>query len=168
MNYVCWICVCEREYNPETAHWNSPKLKHFIPINKKNTYQNEIHILVPSHLFYLINLLLIFHFLLWWIILCCLLLSPILLNYLWLTFYFLRLRFSFISWTTKFARPQPPSCCVGLAELLVRLYFRTQGFKDVKESIHQETADVRGRKVNQAVPGSKWRIMCTLTNMVEK
>jgi hypothetical protein len=39
-----------------------------------------------------------------------------------------------------------------LAELLVRLYFRTQGFKDVKESIHQETVDVRGRKGNQAVP----------------
>jgi hypothetical protein len=52
----------------------------------------------------------------------------------------------------KFARPQPPSCCVGLAELLVRLYFSTQGFKDVKESIHQETVDVRGRKGNQAVP----------------
>ena len=29
-------------YNPETARRNTPKLKHSIPIEKTNTYQNRI------------------------------------------------------------------------------------------------------------------------------
>jgi hypothetical protein len=37
---VC-VCVCE-QYNPETARRNTPKLKHFIPIEKQNTYRNGI------------------------------------------------------------------------------------------------------------------------------
>jgi hypothetical protein len=30
------------QYNPEMARRNTPKLKHFISIEKKNTYRNEI------------------------------------------------------------------------------------------------------------------------------